>query len=335
MLKNNLFFRFIGVIYMMKAERITYGEMKPLELWMRFSLELGNFLMDERLKNKHNFNVYISIPNAITFSYFLMHGIFNRHMKEPISSKMLIDRFKSLEEGAIVYYLSNNQWKRCSVYEVIENYNGYGSYHIKIANHAGVDEFVPYKLWEERLIITNRVENHILRARRVEEVETFSGNITELYNSHQIHKYSILNTPSVYVMGNRAEFTRNFMALNLFYNKSRFGFEDILMDGTKGNFRNIRWVSSKGKNMSEEIKSGWLVMMGASKTLSKLSEYRDTNKIILENQLDNPESAQLVRDAIMTEIVTSKKSIITSELVERLQERRISIPNGVRLLAWK
>lgn len=319
----------------MEFEEIYYEFNKKVEPWMLFSMKLGSFLNRYSRTNKSSFNIYLSLPNTLTFSYFLLHGIFDASMGQTISRSMVAKRFQELEKGSIVYYLDGTQWKRCSVQGVIKNYTESSPWHLLIANNAGVTEYVPYYKWETHIIITNRKLDRVLNARVVNNIEKISGPLTELYSSQKINKREMLNIPSVYVIGNRTEFDKYSNYFRLQYRDVEFYHGDIIKDGSTQTFRNIQWIMKDDKDTYYLTESDWLLMIGAAKAVARMDEFKGIGKIILDDQFENVDNSEMLRDAIEQDIILNKKSIITSEIVEQLQDAQIEIPKGVSFFAWK
>lgn len=319
----------------MKYDEIYYGFDKKIEPWMRFSFELGGFLNKYSLTNKSTFNIYLSLPNSSTFSYFLLHGIFDAHMKQPISRSMIVSRFQELEKGSIVYYLDGTQWKRCSVQGVVSNMTENSPWHLVIANNAGVTEYVPFYKWESHIIITSRKLDKILTARVVENISKVTGPLTKIYSPQEINKREMLNIPSAFVIGNRTEFNEHLNHLSLLYKDIEFHHGDIIKDGSTQNFRNITWITKSMDDTYNLTGNDWLLMIGAAKAVSRMDEFKQVGKIILDDQFDNPDTSEMLRDTIEQDIIFNKKSIVTNEVVDQLQEEQIEIPKGVVFFAWK
>lgn len=302
---------------------------------MLFSMKLGSFLNKYTRTNKSTFNIYLSLPNTLTFSYFLLHGIFDAHMQQTIRPSTIAKRFQQLEKGAIVYYLDGNQWKRCSVQGVLKDYTENNPWHLLIANNAGVTEFVPYYKWETHIIITNRKLDRILNARVVNNIEKISGPLNEIYSSQRINKREMLNIPSAYIIGNRTEFDKYLNYFWLKYRDIEFYHGDILRDGSTQTFCNIQWIKKNDENTYNLTDNDWLLMIGAAKAVSRMDEFNEIGKIILDDQFENVDTSEMLRDAIEQDIILNKKSIITTEIVEQLKDAQIEIPKGVSFIAWK
>ncbi len=318
-----------------EVEEIYYSHDKRLEPWMLFSMKLGRFLNKYSRANKSTFNIYLSLPNALTFSYFLSHGIFDAHMEQTINRPMIAKRFQQLEDGCIVYYLDGDKWKRCSVQGVLKDYTESSPWHLVIANNAGVKDYVPYYKWETHIIITNRKLNRILNARVVNNIEKISGPLTEIYSSRKINQREMLNIPSLYIIGNRTEFDKHSNCFCLKYKDVKFYHEDILKDGSTQTFRNIQWVKKDDEDTYPVTGSDWLLMIGAAKAVARMDEFKSVGKIMLNDQFENADTSEMLRDAIEQDIILNKKSIITAEIIKQLQDEQIEIPKGVSFLAWK
>lgn len=311
------------------------GEYGELEEWMRFSLFLGRYVKRRADRKKENFNIYISLPKAISFSYFLLHGIFDAQMEYPVSDKMIIHRFRQLEKGDVVYYSENETWKRCSVEDVVENLTTSGSWHLKILNHSGVSEYIPLSKCESKIIITNRKFKRIMNARVVKDIHRITGNIKRVYSPKHINRREVLNIPAAYVVGNRTEFEKNIDDIRYSYKDTEFTPSTILRDGTESTFRNIQWLTKNEKKRFDDDNHEWVVFIGAAKALARMSEFSNTGRIILDDQFENWDTSFLLQENIEQQILVNNSEIITSKLADDLQKEQINIPRGVEILAWK
>lgn len=318
-----------------KISFVLDGREYRLEEWMLFSFKLGVFMNKYTRQNNKAFNLYFSLPNSLTVSYFLIHGIFDSHMEQAISKEMITKRFQELEPGAIIYYLDGEQWKRCSVKEVIKGYTGLSSWHIKIVNHKNVTDFIPLSKWETNIVIANRTVDKIMKARVVEDVRKIAGPLEKIYSSLKINRRETLNVPSVYVIGNRTEFDKYLDLIPMMYGRTQFTHKDILIDGTTSTFKNIQWLMKNDENQYHLSKVDWLLLIGASKALLRMNDFSGSGKIILDDYFENPEISELLRDSIEQDIIQNRKNIITQSIMEQLKEQQINIPKGVELFAWE
>ena len=319
----------------MEFEKIYYRLDRKLEQWMLFSMELGKFLNQYSKDNKTTFNLYLSLPNSLTFAYFLLHGIFDSHMKQKISPSMIAKRFQQLEAGDIIYYLDGIKWKRCSVKEVLKNFSETSPWHLLIANNEGVTDYVPYYKWETHIIIANRKSSRILNARVVNNIEKISGPLTEMYSLEKINKREMINIPSAYIMGNRTEFDKYLTYFCMDYKGTRFYHEDILKDGSKRKFRNIQWIMNGEKDEYILNETEWLLIIGAAKAVSRMNDFENVGKIILDDQFENLSTSEMLREDIEKDIILNKKSIITKEILTHFEKVQLVIPEGVVFFAWK
>lgn len=310
-------------------------EYKELEEWMIFSLYLGRYVKKCTETKEKNFNIYISLPNSISFSYFLLHGIFDEQMNRRVSDKMIVQRFMQLTTGDVVYYLGNETWKRCSVQDVVENLTNKGSWHLKILNHSGVSEYIPLDKCETKIIITNRKFERIMNARVVKDIQRIEGKIKRIYSPKHINRREVLNIPAVYVIGNRTEFDRYIDEIRYSYKNTEFTPSTVLRDGTKSTFRNIQWIMKNDTNTFDDSNREWIVFIGAAKALARMSEFSNTGRIFLDDQFENWDTSTLLQENIEQEILVKKAEIITSKLMNDLQKDKINIPKGVEILAWK
>ncbi|PHF14579.1 hypothetical protein COF84_21085 [Bacillus wiedmannii] len=312
------------------------GKYRELEEWMIFALHLGRHVKKYAFEKKKTFNIYIYLPNSLSFSYFLMHGMFDAQVEQLISDEIIIRRFEQLIAGDVVYYLDGGTWKRCSLEEeVVKNLISEGSQHLKVLNHGGVSDYIPSGKWETHVMIANRKFENIMNARVVKDIQRVTGNIKRIYSPKYITRQEVLNIPAAYVIGNRTEFKRYIDEITYLYKDIVFTSSTILQDGTKTNFCSIQWISKKDENTFEANNHEWVIFIGASKALAFMSEFENAGRIILDDRFEDWTTSANLRENIEQEILVSGAEVITSTFVEELCKEKVSIPKGVEILVWK
>lgn len=211
----------------MDLKSITLLDDKHLSDWMLFSLSLGSLLKNQAFKNEIR-NLYISVPNSITFTYFLFHGLFHQDATGKINKSRMIKRFLELEQGSIVYYDDCGVWRRCSVVSIEKNYTSTSKYHIQIQLNKKVKLFIPDKDWAIKLIISDQFNSTILNARIMKDFEDFSGVLSALYNPKTIKMLEIMGVPTAYIVGNRVEFDKYLDVMDFKYGSIEFTYRDII-----------------------------------------------------------------------------------------------------------
>ena len=313
---------------------ITYNK-RSLEEWMLFALALGEYLELDKKNSTHKFSIYFSLPEPTIFSYFLLHGIFNAQMQQDVDATKIIERFKQLKEGDIIYYLDHDEWKRCSVVGLYENYTQRSPFHLGIANHSKVIQYIPYHQWEERVMVTDKSNDKILNARRLTDIKKVSGPLSQLYRAEKVKLKEMINLPSAYIVGNKSEFDKYLSLFKFSYAYYDYYYSDILKDGESSHFCNIKWLHSNTEYHKNLVDESITVIIGAAKATYRMDEFGNSNRIIFSSLTENVATVDMLQDKIEQEILIKQGEVITNEIVEELREKSVAIPKGVRFIAWQ
>lgn len=301
---------------------------------MLFPIRIGQILKRYSNTSKTAFNVYISVPNSIMFSYFLFQGMFDVEAHRKIRDSNIISRFLELVPGSIVYYDDKGTWRRCSVISIEENFKPPHKYHLQIQLNQGIKMFMPESQWKDKLLITNVKYEEILNARVVKDFEKFSGVLSSLYSPKTIKALESLSNPTAYFSGNKADFHRYLDSMKFEYKGISFTHEDIIHFGLKNHFANAYWLTNKDEDL-EIYDNEWFISIGASKSLANLVTRKNCGKIFIEDQFENVATSEQLRDSIMQRIILDECKILTENLITLLEQEQVSIPNGVNIIAWK
>lgn len=321
----------------MDIEKLHYrleDDYFPLEEWMIFAIKLGE--ITKTYKNLL-FNIYLSLPNNLLFSYFFTLGIINSNLNESVSSEAILEQFKKLNPRDIVYYLDNGDWKKCSIIGLKHGLTNKNSWHLEILNNKKVVEFIPASKWRNSIVLTNENNETIINARKVKDFQSISqGKLSNIYSLEQLQTHELINEPCIYISGNRNEFNKLLSTIYLNYNNElKLSFKDFIYDGTDVNYKNIEWLSKSllEKYNIKNIKT--VLFIGANKALSHMNSFKNSSRIILDDRHDNTETSELLRLSIEQEILSNQSTILTKDLNKLLTKDRINIPQGVEILAWK
>lgn len=302
--------------------------------WMKFPLNLGRVLKEYSSTYESTFNLYISIPNPVMFTYLLFQGMFDFDAKENISDSKIIKRFLELETGSIVYYNDNNVWRRCSVIEIKKNFTPNQKYHLHVQLNQKATYYIPVDQWKEKLITTDLKRDRILNARILNNFQNISGVLSSLYSPITIKNLEILNQPTAYLSGNKKEFERYLNKVNFQYKHILFTPKDIIHLNSNSHFSNARWLTLNDNELVIPSER-WLISIGSHKSISNLNRKQIHGNIFIENQFENPNLSESLRDIILEKIILEQRSIYTKEFKEILDKKDITFPNGVSLIAWK
>lgn len=306
-----------------------------IENWMTFAAQLGSILRKRSLTEK--FNIYLSLPNSLIFSKFLIMGIFDQKLKEKVTEAELFGFFKSLKYGDVIYYLEDDVWKKCSVIEVTQGFSSKDSLHLKILNHKNMTHYIPSNQWEKRVIISSASSDMVVGARVIQEFKHLSqSNLKYIYPSTVLNIHQLINEPCIFIAGNKSEFNRNIDTIELVIERHGFTFKDFIYEGKDRQFQNIKWLSKDAVIDFEGNSAPITLFMGANKALSDMQKYNQiSTRIILDDRHENTETSELLRLSIEQEIFQKKSIILSQEIYKELLDSNISIPRGVEFIAWK
>ncbi|MBD8014489.1 hypothetical protein [Planococcus wigleyi] len=307
------------------------SEYLALEEWMLFAMGIGGYIRDYSKKNKSEIHIYLSLPNSLLFSYFIATGIFNEKMSEEVTDETILNYFKKLTHGDQIYYFDNEEWKRCSVINLIQGKTREDSWHLLIRNHKQIAHYIPLSQWKEKIIISGNRTSEIKNALVIKDFKRAStGNLQYVYPEKSLQSHELLNEVCVNIAGTKSEFLMYSNAISLKINQKEFTFADFLYDGSSSEFKNIKWIS-KVPVLEGEI----TMFLNASKGISDMHYYKKTSRIFLDDRHDNREKSELLRMSIEQELIQGNLEIITSFLIEELKKKSIKVPQGVEILAWK
>lgn len=302
-----------------------------LEKWMIFAMEIGGVIREYSQINKSSIHTYLSLPNNLLFSYFIATGIFNKKMNEEVSDEFIFKFFSNLKFGDQIYYFENNEWKRCSVIELLQGKTSENSWHLLVRNHKQTDHYIPFKQWRERVIISGNSASNIKNALVIKDLQRLSaGNLQYIYPINSLNSHGLLNEVCVAIGGTRTEFFQHSSIISLMINQKEFTFADFLHDGSSSEFINIKWISK-----SSQTNSKITMFLNASKGISEMRMYKETSRIFLDDRHDDRAKSELLRMSIEQEIIQENAEIMTSFLIDNLRDKSIEIPQGVEILAWK
>lgn len=311
------------------------GNYYNLEEWMVFAANLGFILREKSAEEK--FNIYISLPNMLMFSYYTIMGAFDRKLNETVNEEVILRFFRDLEYGDIVYYIEGGIWKKCSVIELTRGLVSENSYHLKILNHKKVVHYIPANQWGERVIISGKRNDTIVGARTIQEFTHLSqSNLQFIYPTNALQVHQLFNEPCVYISGNRTEFNNHINDIELVINRHGFTFKDFIYEGENRQFQSIKWLPKEEIVDFEDKFAPITLFMGANKALSEMQKYNQiSTRLILDDRHDNTETSELLRMTIEQEIVQGHAKILTKEIHTHFLMKNISIPRGVEFVAWK
>lgn len=306
----------------------------PLEDWMLFAIKLGEIA---RKQKNDSINVYLSLPNNLLFSYFFVLGVINCSLEEEISNEEIIEQFKKVVPGDIIYYLDNGDWKKCSVIKLVKGLTNKNSWHLQILNNKKIKEYIPASKWRNSIVLTNENNETVLNARKVKDFQSISlGNLKHIYSLEQLQTHELINEPCLFISGNMTEFNKYLTSINFYYDDEvQLTFKDFIYDGNDIKYNNIEWLTKSTFEKYDLNKINPVLFIGSNKALTHMNAFKSSSRIILDDRHDNTETSELLRLSIEQEILSNHSAIVTNELNNLLERHNISVPWGVEILAWK
>lgn len=302
-----------------------------LEEWMQFAAHIGSYLQQNETK------IYIYVPNALFFSYFVLLGFLDSNLSVPVPQNILNDAVLRLQEGDIVYYRENIDWKRCSVQDVAKNKIPDRlpdiNWHLIIKNSRDVSQYVPDTQWQSNIILAHRSEERLLNARVIKKSSMETSLFDKLYPTSILYGHRMLNSTLIKLASNRQDFLRFCGEIALCHKETNFTLMDYfhLEDSTQ--FNMVQWISPTIKE--KDSRNTPEIFVGASKALFYWEDYNGPASLYIDDKFNDWETSQRLRDTIEKELLKGSQRIVTPDIKEYFQKKNIPIPAGVEILGWK
>ncbi len=304
------------------------GDVLPLEIWMKFGIELAHFL-----KMQPEFvKVYVSVPSSLLFSYVFTLGCIDYDFQHPIKERLL-EKYLLLQPGQRVLYKVDDEWIAHSVEKVGEHPISKARALILRGRMNSIN-YVPEERWSTHVSIYDEEITDIRNIRKVKNVFNILEDalLDTLYEEGKLQLVMMQNTPNTYVYTNKTEWNIYKETITLYLKKQLVGLDNFFFDGSLTTFRNIGFLEHKAIDVVSP--DATIILNGSSRALRKLDLFKEKRCAIIVDRHELKEKFEELQFKIEQDCLTGKNTIINDRLIEYLQQRNTNIPEGVEIIVW-
>ncbi|WP_374055833.1 hypothetical protein [Rossellomorea sp. FM04394] len=311
---------------------------QPLPDWINFGFEIGAYLSENALKRKEPLNIILSIPYDDFFSLFIAVGIADKTFSKNKQLRSIRKTILNLIPGSRIIYKDDISSRKASVISIEESPVFENEMILKIKD-GKIERGIPEKQWIDRVIILDEEFDEIKRTRKVSENQNIGLNNNEflkkLYTSRQLYKVGFYPGDKFYIVGNNNNLFSLMNEKVFFYEKVIGRISDFLYLDNKNSFTNGKLISSQlKKNEHEIMEEVPVIYSNLNSYMKQVKNFNKNPKIIVASRTDNESRLHEVKEDIKRELLDGKK-IVTTELIEYLEQTEVNIPAGIEVLAWR
>ena len=306
----------------------TDGNLRDLENWMSFSMQLASYIkqMDQPIK------IYLSVPSNLLFSYFFVFGAVDNDFKNP-SRESLLDKYLNLKNGQRILYKTGDEWIAHSVIEVGKLPNS-DTRAIQVKDRLNSTTHIPETRWFGYVRIHDDEITTIRNTRRVKNVSNIIDNdkLRCLYPEVNLEILMMQNTPQTYVYANKKEWNDFLDVIQINIEGESLQLRDLLFDGSEGTFRNLSFIE---QNHSVTIpKEAIVIFVGSSRALRKMDHFDNQKCIFIIDQHDSNEKFEDLQFKIEQDFLQNQSHSVNKEILDYMDKKQVEIPKGVEIFAW-
>ena len=299
-----------------------------LENWMKFSVELANYVKqaDQPLK------IYISVPSNLSFSYFFVLGAIDYDFKNP-SKEMLLEQYLSLQKGQRILYKTGEEWIAHSVIEVSKIPNS-EIRAIVVKSRLNSINYIPEKRWFDYVRMYDDEITNVRNTRRVSNIKNLNENIKlkNLYSENTLNLLMMQNTAKTYLYANKKEWKDNKSVIVLEIDGKPFELDELLFDGTEGTFKNLSFIEQNHDSIIPDEST--IIFVGSSRALRKMDQFKQKKCVFIVDQHDSNEKSEEFEYKIEQEFLIGKGQSFNRDILEYMDNNQVQIPKGVEIFAW-
>lgn len=304
------------------------GNLRNLENWMIFSMELASYIkqMNQPIK------IYLSVPSNLLFSYFFVFGAIDNDFKNP-SRESLLDQYLNLKKGQRILYKTGDEWIAHSVIEVNKLPHS-DTRAIVVKNRLNSIIYIPETRWFSKIRIHDGEITTVRNTRRVKNVYNVIDNkkLKKLYPEENLQLLMMQNTPQTYVSTNKKEWNDFLDVIKLNIEGESLQLKDLLFDGSESTFRNFSFIE---QNHSVIIpKEAIVVFVGSSRALRMMDHFNNQKCMFIIDQHDSNEKFEDLQLKIELDFLMNQSLSVNKSILEYMDEKQIEIPKGVEIFAW-
>ncbi|WP_391119194.1 hypothetical protein [Psychrobacillus sp. L3] len=304
------------------------GNLRALEEWMNFSIELANYVKhaDQPIK------IYVSVPSNLMFSYFFVLGCIDYDFNNP-SKEALFDQYLDLKKGQRILYKTGDDWVAHSVLEVSQLPNS-DTRAIVVKDRLNSINYIPETRWFNYVRIYYDEITTVRNTRLVRNVYNINDDdkLKRLYSEEKLRILMMQNTPQTYVYANKKEWNDFINVIQLNINGDLFKLSELLFDGSESTFKNLAFIE---QNHSVTIpKEAIAVFVGSSRALRKMDNFDEYKCVFIIDQHDSNEKFEDLQFKIEQDFLMGQSHSVNKEILEYMDEKNVEIPKGVEMFAW-
>lgn len=299
-----------------------------LENWMKFSIELANYVKQVNQPIK----LYISVPSNLLFSYFFIFGAIDYDFRNP-SIKTLFTKYLSLQKGQRILYKTGEEWVAHSVMKVSTIPNA-ETKAIVVKDRSNCINYIPETRWLDFVRIYDNEVTKVKNTRRVNNVENIADNIKlkSLYSKSNLNLLMMQNTPKTYLYANKKEWIDNISVIELKTNEEPIQLSEFLFDGANGTYKNFSFIQQNHSSLLPNDST--IIFVGSSRSLSKIDQFKKQKCIFIIDQHESNEKIEELQLKIEQEFLMEKGQSLNKNILDYMENKQIRIPKGVEIFAW-
>lgn len=321
----------MDVSYLMKQEFKyihTDGNLRALEDWMNFSIELASYVK----QFEQTIKIYVSVPSNLLFSYFFVLGAVDYDFKNP-SRDELLEKYLNLKKGQRILYKTGEEWIAHSVIDVSKLPNS-DIRAIKVKDRLNSINYIPEKRWFEFVRIHDDEITTVRNTRRVNNVYNITDNIKlkNLYPEENLQLLVRENTPKTLLYTNKKEWNDFIGIIQLKVEGESLQLNDLLFDGTEGTFKNISFIVPNQPTIipNESI----IIFIGSSHALRMMDYFEKQKCVFIVDQHESVEKFEDLQFKIEQDFLMSQSQSVNKKVLEYMDVHQVKIPKGVEIFAW-
>lgn len=306
----------------------TDGNLRDLENWMSFSMELARYIkqLNEPVK------IYLSVPSNLLFSYFFVFGAVDNDFQNPSKESLLV-QYLNLKNGQRILYKTGDEWIAHSVIEVSQLPNS-DTRAIVVKNRLNSINYIPETRWFSNVIIHDEEITTIRNIRRVKNVYNIIDNdkLKIFYPEEKLQLSMMQNTPQTYLYTNKKEWNDFLDVIQFNIDGESIHLSDLFFYGSDSTFKNLSFIE---QNHSVTIPTEAIVIfVGSSRALRKMDNFDKHKCVFIVDQHDSNDKFEDLQFKIEQDFLMNQSQSYNREILDYMDKRQVETPKGVEIFAW-
>lgn len=318
----------------LKYKENIIGPFVPLEEWMKLAHFIGWFSREQ----EESVKIYVSVPSSLLFSYFIALGLVDHEFQQEIDSSIFKRKLLNLKLGSQVLYLSDANWKKCTVLGLDDFPADRGEIALKVKDQKNSVTYVPERKWLTNVRIFSNEVSEVKNAKIVKNVSNLVEDkiLNLFYSKENLGAVEMKNKPKAIISAIKTEWIENLSAVKFFAKNHHMHFGNfIFYEERKSTFNNIKLLSEKEKLNDQQLEQATILFVGAGRSIRKMDEYKTVKSIYLVDKYESTEKIEDLKMKIAQNFLIDGCVSINEKLVSELNQSKIDLPKGVEIFAWK